>query len=172
MNAKIIWLTGLSGAGKTTISNALYRKIKSKKYKVKQIDGDNFRKKRSNKNSFSKKNIIKNNISIISYVKKIKNKYDFILVSVISPILKTRVFAKRTFKKKYYEVYVYCGLKTLIKRDTKGLYKKAKEKIIRNLIGFNSEIKYEKSKYKKILINTKNLNLNKSVKKIYDNVEL
>ena len=172
MNAKIIWLTGLSGAGKTTISNALYRKIKSKKFKVKQIDGDNFRKKRSNKNSFSRKNIIKNNISIISYVKKIKNKYDFILVSVISPILKTRVFAKRTFKKKYYEVYVYCGLKTLIKRDTKGLYKKAKEKIIRNLIGFNSEIKYEKSKYKKIFINKKNLNLNKSVKKIYDNVEL
>lgn len=171
MDAKIIWLTGLSGAGKTTISNALYRKIKSKKYKVKQIDGDNFRKKRSNKNSFSRKNIIKNNISIISYVKKIKYKYDFILVSVISPILKTRLFAKRTFKKKYYEVYVYCGLKTLIKRDTKGLYKKAKEKIIRNLIGFNSEIKYEKSKYKKIFINTKNLNLNKSVKKIYDNVE-
>ena len=98
MSAKIIWLTGLSGTGKTTISNALYRKIKSKKFKVKKIDGDDFRKKRSNTNSFSRRNIIKNNISIISNEKKIKNKYDFIFVSVISPILKTRIFAKELLK--------------------------------------------------------------------------
>ena len=58
------------------------------------------------------------------------------------------------FNKKYYEFYIYCKLDTLIKRDTKGLYKKAINKKIKNLIGYNSKIKYEKSTYKITKINT------------------
>ena len=46
MKCKIIWFTGLSGAGKTTLSKILFKTLKSKKYKVKRIDGDLFRKKK------------------------------------------------------------------------------------------------------------------------------
>ena len=86
-------------------------------------------------------------------------KFDFVIVSVISPLLITRKKAKKIFGSRYFEIYVKCGIKELIKRDTKGLYKKAKDKVITNLIGYNSKIKYEKSKYKKIVVNTDKLNL-------------
>ena len=56
---------------------------------------------------------------------------------------------------------IKCGLKELTKRDTKGLYKKAKNKLVNNLVGFNSKIKYEKSNYKKIIVDTEKYNISK-----------
>ena len=137
---KILWFTGLSGAGKSTLAKILCRKLIKLNFKVKIIDGDNFRKKNSDDNNFSKKNIINNNILIINYIKKIQKKYDFILVAVISPLLKTRNIARIKFGKSYFEIYVKCKIKTLEKRDTKKLYAKAKKNIIKNLIGYNSNI--------------------------------
>ena len=152
MRCKIIWFTGLSGSGKTTLSNYISKKLK-KKFKVLKIDGDTFR-RRKKLNTFTKKAIIKNNISIINYINRKINKYEYILVSVISPLKKTRIYAHRKFGKNYFEVYTNCNLKELIRRDTKKLYLKAKQKKINNLIGFNSKIKYEKTRYKKIIVNT------------------
>tara|TARA_B100000482_G_C12567829_1_gene282714 strand:+ start:88 stop:606 length:519 start_codon:yes stop_codon:yes gene_type:complete len=166
---KILWFTGLSGTGKSTLANILSSKLSKVKFKVKVIDGDNFRKKKNN-NNFSRTNIIKNNLSIINYVKKIQTKYNFILVSVISPLLKTRSMARNKFGKNYFEIYLKCKIKTLEKRDTKKLYAKAKKNIIKNLIGYNSSIKYEMSRYKKITINTDKLNKNKSIKVIINKV--
>ena len=157
--AKLLWLTGLSGSGKTTLANSVYKNLLKHNFEVLKIDGDIFRKKTKNINNFSKKNIIHNNNEIISYVKKIEKKFDFVIVSVISPLLITRKKAKKIFGSRYFEIYVKCSIKELIKRDTKGLYKKAKDKVITNLIGYNSKIKYEKSKYKKIVVNTDKLNL-------------
>jgi len=170
MLKKIVWFTGLSGSGKTTLANFLYNSLK-KKYKVKIIDGDIFRKKNKNKNNFSRKNIYQNNILIIKYLTNIIKKYDYILVAVVSPLLKTRLLAKKKFKNKYYEVYVYCKISTLINRDTKGLYKLAQKKIITNLIGYNSKIKYQKSKYKKIIINTDKSTPKKSINLILNKVK-
>ena len=109
-----------------------------------------FRKK-INLIDLQKKSIIKNNLSIINYIDKEKSKYNYIIVSVISPLEKTRSLAFKKFKKNYYEVHTKCNLKVLIKRDTKKLYYKAKMKIIKNLIGFNSKIRYESSNHKKII---------------------
>ena len=92
------------------------------------------------------------------------------MVSVISPLLKTRNLARIQFGKNYYEVYVKCKIKTLEQRDTKKLYEKAKKKLIKNLIGYNSKIRYEISKYKKTSINTDTLNKTNSIKKIMKKV--
>ena len=167
---KIIWFTGLSGSGKSTLAKILCSKLLQLNFKVKIIDGDNFRKKNKNNNNFSKINIIKNNLTIINHIKKIKKKYDFVLVAVISPILKTRNIARIKFGKNYFEIYVKCKIKTLEKRDTKKLYAKAKNNIINNLIGYNSSIKYEMSRYKKITINTDTLSKFKSIKTIIKKV--
>ena len=164
--AEVMWFTGLSGSGKSTLSNKIYKKLKRKGFKIKKIDGDSFRKKNKSSKNFSKNNIIKNNLSIIKEIKKVRFNYDFILVSVISPLLSTRKLAKKVFKNKYIEIYVFCKIKTLIKRDTKGLYKKAIKKEINNLIGFKSKIKYENSKYKIIKIDTDKLSARDSVNKI------
>ena len=160
---KILWFTGLSGVGKSTLSKILGIKLTKLSFKVKIIDGDIFRTKNKNKNNFSKTNILKNNLSIINYIKKIKKKYDFILVSVISPLLITRNIARTKFGVNYFEIYVKCKIKTLEKRDTKQLYAMAKKNLIKNLIGYNSNIKYEISKYKKIIIDTDKLSKLKSI---------
>ena len=83
MKAKILWFTGLSGAGKTTISKILKKELLKRKKIVKILDGDIFRKKNKNPNSFNKKNILKNNYSIIKYINTIVQKYEFIIVSAI-----------------------------------------------------------------------------------------
>ena len=163
--AKIIWLTGLSGAGKTTLSKKISEFLRyNKKYLL--VDGDTFRKK-NKQFSFSKKNIIKNNLQIIDYCKKNYNKYDYILVSVISPLKKTREYANKIFKTDYFEIYVFSFFKTLLKRDTKGLYSLSKRGLINNLIGYNSKINYEKSSHKYLRINTNVLSLNQSLAKIF-----
>ena len=172
METKVVWLTGLSGSGKTTLANNLKKKLLNTKKKVLLIDGDKFRKKNKTKNSFSKKNIYKNNISIIQNIYRIKKKYDFIIVSVISPLKKTRLIAKKTFGKSYFEIFVNCSIKELLKRDTKKLYIKAKKNIIKNLIGYNSKIIYEKTKYKKIKVNTHLETVNQSTIKILKNIDL
>lgn len=164
MSSKILWFTGISGVGKTTLSNKIFSILK-KKFKCKKIDGDIFRKKNKVKNTFSKKNIIFNNLKIINYISRIKYKYDFILVSVISPLKSTRLKSKKKFNLNYFEIFVSCNLKTLEKRDTKGLYKKAKKNLIK-LIGYNSKIQYEKSSYKVIKINTSKVNIKDAAKKV------
>lgn len=164
MESKIIWLTGLSGSGKTTLSYFLAKKLK-KKYKVKRLDGDQFRKK-NNTRKFDKNEIIKNNFLIIKYINKIKHKYDYLIISVIAPLKKTRIYAQKKFGNDYFEVFTKCNLKTLIKRDTKKLYSKANKNLITNLIGYNSKIQYEKTNYKKIIVNTAIETVNYSAKKI------
>ena len=164
MKSKIIWFTGLSGSGKTTLSNYIH-KILKKKFKILKVDGDVFRKKRKTK-GFAKKDIIYNNQAIINYLFKNKNKYDYLIVSVISPLKETRELARKKFGISYFEVYTKCNLKELIRRDPKKLYLKAKQGKIRNLIGYNSKIKYEKTNYKKITVNTYKETIKESAKKI------
>ena len=170
MRSKIIWFTGLSGSGKTTLSNYISKRLK-KKFKILKIDGDTFRKKKK-LTSFTKEAIIKNNISIINYINKRIYKYEYILVSVISPLKKTRILAHKKFGKNYFEVFTNCNLKELIKRDTKNLYLKARQNKIDNLIGYNSTIKYEKTKYKKIIVNTAKEKVLVSANKILRKINL
>ena len=92
------------------------------------------------------------------------------LISVIAPLRKTRNLAYRKFKKNYFEVYTKCNLKELVYRDTKKLYHKAKMKIIKNLIGFNSKIRYESSQHKKIIVNTYKESIKESANKILNKI--
>tara|TARA_B100001996_G_C18668949_1_gene595938 strand:+ start:249 stop:785 length:537 start_codon:yes stop_codon:yes gene_type:complete len=166
MGCKIIWFTGLSGSGKTTLARRLKIFLINKNFKCLQIDGDSFRFKKKYKNSFTRSSIIRNNNLIIKDVERRKKYNDFIIVSVISPIKITREKAKKKFGDNYVEIFVNCSIKVLFKRDTKGLYRLAKNNQIKNLIGYNSNIKYEKTKYKKIVVNTNIQNINQSLNKI------
>lgn len=164
----IIWFTGLSGSGKTTLSHHLKEKIEKAGFSVFQVDGDTFRKKKKAKNTFSKKEILENNYNIISYCQSLLKKYDFIIVSVISPLQETRKKAKEIFKKDYLEIFLYCPIEELLKRDTKELYKRALAGEIKNLIGFSEENPYEVPKKPNLMIDTSKESINKSLRKIID----
>ena len=100
MFRKLIWFTGLSGTGKSTLSIILNKSLKEKGFKTKIIDGDRFRKKTKIKQSFSKMNIIKNNLNIITEIQKFKDRFHYILVATISSLKKIRSSVKRKFLKK------------------------------------------------------------------------
>ena len=68
MDSKILWFTGLSGTGKTTISNSLKNDLLKKKLKVLQVDGDIFRRSQKKTNKFTKLAIKLNNFKIIEYI--------------------------------------------------------------------------------------------------------
>ena len=130
MENKVVWLTGLSGSVKTTLANNLKKKLLNKKKKVLLIDGDKFIKKNKKKNIFTKKKIYKNNISIIQNIYRIK-KYDFIIVSVISPLKKTRLIAKKTFGKSYFEIFVNCSIKELLKETQRNSISKQRKVLLK-----------------------------------------
>ena len=72
------------------MSNKVAKILKKKKFVIKKIDGDLFRKKNKIK-KFNKTEIIKNNLSIIRYIDQIKHKYDYLIISVISPLKKLEI---------------------------------------------------------------------------------
>lgn len=162
----IIWFTGLSGSGKTTLSNHLEEILEKDGYSVFQVDGDAFRKKKKAQNTFSRKEILENNRNIISYCWTIREKYDFIIVSVISPLLKIRKEARKLFKKDYLEIFLHCPVKELLKRDPKKLYARALKGEIKNLIGFSDQNPYETPENPELIIDTSKSNIKESLKKI------
>ena len=86
------------------------------------------------------------------------------MVSVISPLKKTRAYAYRIFKQNYYDICLRY-ITTLLKRDTKGLYNLSQKGLIKNLIGYKSKISYELSDHKYLKINTNILSPYKCLKK-------
>jgi len=162
----IIWFTGLSGSGKTTLSHRLKGKLEKAGFSVFQVDGDTFRKKKKIKNTFSRKEILENNYNIISYCQSLQKKYDFIIVSVISPLQETRQRAKEIFKKDYLEIFLYCPIEELLKRDPKKLYKRALAGEVKNLIGFSDQNPYEIPKKPNLMIDTSKDNIEESLRKI------
>ena len=161
----VIWFTGLSGSGKTTIANKIYQILIQKGYKTELIDGDKFRDKNTD---FSKNGIIINNRNIITLCEKLLHTNDFIIVSVISPFNSTRNEARAKLEKKYIEVYIKVSLKTVIKRDTKGYYKKALNGKIDNFIGINPNAPYEIPTNPEIILNTDIESEEQSLQKLCD----
>ena len=162
----IIWFTGLSGSGKTTLSDRLRDSLKHEGFTVFQVDGDTFRKKEKSKNVFSKKEIIENNYKIVAYCQAIRDKYDVVIVSVISPYQQTRRRAREVFGDHYREIFLDCALKTLIERDPKKLYAKALCGKIDNVIGFSPQSPYECPQKPDLTIHTDSMSISSSLKAV------
>jgi len=163
----IIWLTGLSGAGKTTISSLLMDMLKSDGYSVEWYDGDRVREELKRESDFSKDGILKNSFELINKINTIKGKVDFILISLITPFNEVRKYARKIFGKEYFEIFVKCDKNTLIERDTKGLYEKALNGELDNLIGFSDKIPYEEPSNADLILETNLISAKNAVEQIY-----
>lgn len=168
----IIWFTGLSGSGKTTICNLMMEKLKTDGYSVEWFDGDRVRAELKIESDFSREGILKNNLEVISRINLIKEKVDFILISLITPFRKVRTHARKTFGDNYFEIYVKCDRNTLIERDTKGLYKKALNGELDNLIGFSNKLPYEEPLKPDLILETNSISTIEAIEKIYKELNL
>ena len=137
--AKVIWLTGLSGSGKTTIALELEKKIFKMGYFVQVLDGDNIRVGISNNLSFSDNDRLEN-IRRISEVSKLFIDCGIITINCfVSPTNSIRNKAKEIIgDKNFIGVYINANLETCEKRDPKGMYLKARSGEISNFTGISS----------------------------------
>ena len=104
---------------------------------------------------------------IIDLCKQDKNNYDVILVSIISPYASSRGRARALLGEDFYEVHFSAGIETLIERDIKGLYAKAKRKEISNLIGYSPGAVYEKPQNPDFIIDSSRNSIQESVSGFY-----
>lgn len=120
----VIWLTGLSGAGKTTIAAALARRLADLGRQAEVLDGDIFRKGLGQEIGFSARDRIINN-NCMGYTAKILSGYGItVIVAAVSPYREARDRWKKEINK-IIEVYAHCPLEVCIERDVKGLYARA-----------------------------------------------
>ena len=166
-NAKVIWMTGLSGSGKTTIAKEIETHLHSMKIINQLLDGDNIRLGISNNLSFSEQDRSENIRRIAEVSKLFLNCGIVTLNCFVSPTIKMRKLAKDIIgKDDFIEVYVNASLQTCERRDIKGLYKKARKGEIKNFTGVNAP--FEAPQNPAIEINTSQLSINESSQKILD----
>src|SRR5262244_2554514 len=133
-----LWFTGLSGAGKSTIANALTPKLQALGKRVEILDGDEVRTNLSKGLGFSKEDR-DTNIRRIGWVAKTLSKHGVVAITAaISPYRDIRNEVRESVTKSgagFVEVYVHCPVDVLAERDVKGLYKKALAGEIKNFTG-------------------------------------
>lgn len=129
-----LWLTGLSGAGKTTLARLIESELQSRNYKVEVLDGDIIRTNLSKGLGFSKQDR-DTNVRRIGFVCNLLSRNGVIAIAAaISPYRLVRDEVREATSG-FVEVYVKCPLEVLSERDVKGLYKKALAGEITNFTG-------------------------------------
>lgn len=132
----VIWMTGLSGSGKTTIALILEEELRSRGVKVERLDGDVVRESLTRDLGFSKEDREKN-IERVTFVAKLLSRNGVACIcSFISPYQSVRDNVRRQTTN-FLEVFVDAPLETVMERDVKGLYKKAIAGEIPNFTGIS-----------------------------------
>ena len=162
----LIWLSGLSGSGKSTIANELEKKLYENGCLSYLLDGDNIRVGLNNDLDFTDEGR-KENIRRIAEVSRLMIDAGLIVITAfISPFDKERELAKSlVLENNYFLVHVNCSVVKCEERDVKGLYKKARNGEIKNFTGIDSP--YEIPKNPNLIVDTEKENINESVDKIF-----
>jgi adenylylsulfate kinase len=159
------WLTGLSGSGKSTIATALLAKLNTLNLQCEILDGDIVRQHISSDLGFSAKDR-ETNVLRVGYICSLLNKHGVnTIVALISPYNETRNQVRKSLEN-FIEIYVDCSLAECIKRDPKGLYKKALSGEILEFTGISSA--YEPPNNPEVILKTSDESIEQSVQKILD----
>ena len=162
---QVLWMTGLSGSGKSTIANELEKILYSQGKKTYILDGDNIRHGLNKDLGFTDKDRVENIRRVAEVAKLMSDAGLIVITAFISPFRLEREMARSLFEKNdFKEIYISTPLKVAEKRDPKGLYKKARQGKIPNFTGIDSI--YEKPTNPELEIDTSKVSLSKAVKKI------
>ena len=163
-----IWLTGLSGAGKTTLAERLTPELERRGHRVESLDGDVVRTHLSKGLGFTRADRDEN-IRRIAWVAAMGTRHGAtMLVSAISPYHEGRRQAREQIGE-FVEVYVKCSLDQLIERDPKGLYARALAGEIENFTGVSDP--YEEPVNPEIVVETDVESIDESLGKIIERLE-
>lgn len=138
--ARCIWLTGLSGAGKSTITGLLEQKLHAEGKHTYILDGDRLRNGLNRDLGFTEAARVENVRRVAEVARLMVDAGLIVLVAVISPYRTERDFARTLFAEgEFIEVFVDAPLEECERRDTKGLYAKARAGQLKNFTGIDSQ---------------------------------
>ena len=164
---QVLWLTGLSGSGKSTIANALEKQLYAEGKKTYVLDGDNIRHGLNKDLGFTDKDRVENIRRVAEVAKLMCDAGLIVITAFISPFRTEREMARSLFQSdEFKEIFISTPLKIAEQRDPKGLYKKARSGEIPNFTGINSP--YEKPIKPELIIDTSKTSITQSVKKILE----
>jgi adenylyl-sulfate kinase len=164
----VVWLTGLPGSGKTTIARGLKRELKVRGLKFEVFDGDEVRKNLSKGLGFSKEDRDTHNKRVIYVCKLLTRNGVNAVVSLISPYRSTRAYAREQLPR-FVEVYLKCSVEECIRRDPKGLYKKALAGEIDNMTGIQDP--YEEPVNPEVVLDTEHDSSEYNIQKVLSKLE-
>ncbi len=166
-HSKVIWMTGLSGAGKTTIAKYLDEALYKQGFIAQILDGDNIRSGINSNLNFSEEDRYENIRRIAEVSKLFINCGIIIINSFISPTEEIRNMALEIIgKENFVEVFVNAPLEVCEQRDTKGLYAKARRGEIKNFTGIDSP--FELPEHADITLRTDQQTIEESVEQVLE----
>ncbi|MBC8550659.1 MAG: adenylyl-sulfate kinase [Candidatus Brocadiales bacterium] len=163
----LVWFTGLSGSGKSTIAHAVQHALFEKSVRAYVLDGDNVRHGLNSNLGFDRDDRKENLRRIVELSKLFVDAGILVLAAFISPYHEDRQFVRDGFgSDDFLEVYVKCSIEECENRDPKGQYEKARKGIIKNYTGISSP--YEEPENADLVINTETMEMKESVDTVLD----
>ncbi len=165
--AKVIWFTGLSGSGKSTIAQQLEKKLHAEGFFTMVLDGDNVRTGINKNLGFSEADRLENIRRIAEVSKLFLNCGVITICCFVSPTIEIRELAKQIIgKEDFLEIYINAPLEVCEQRDVKGLYEKARKGEIKDFTGIHQP--FEPPVNPELEIKTANQTIEESVNEIHN----
>lgn len=134
-----LWMTGLSGAGKTTTASALVEAMTARGYSIRSLDGDEVRRTFSNDLGFSRADRHTHALRVAGLAKDIIDRGQIAVCALISPYRHTRECARQLLgAERFVEVFVHAPLDVCMLRDPKGLYAQAREGLVKGFTAIDA----------------------------------
>jgi len=167
----VVWFTGLPGSGKTTVARGVAEKLKAMGYKVELLDGDWVRKTISIGAGFTKEERRIHLIRVAWVARLLARNGVVVLCSFVSPYRDVRSEVRKIVEEEapFVEVYVKCSLEECMRRDPKGLYKKALRGEIKHMTGIDDP--YEPPENPEIMVDTEHCTVSENVETVMEGLK-
>ena len=164
-NGCVIWLTGISGSGKSTIAKLLKQKLDPEVSDLHLLDGDEIRDFFEDDLGYTRKERVMNVRRVAFAASMLAEHGVLVIVANIAPYYEVRDFIRRKVNN-YIQVYVKASLEEVRRRDVKGFYRKYEKGEIKDIIGIDDE--YEEPRFPNLIVNTMKEDPEKSTQKILE----